>query len=59
MLEESDVITAAQALKVIDSVIELSREADSSGLARRGRQVRSATAIIETIRSRFDAKTKP
>jgi hypothetical protein len=59
-LVETGVITNAQALGVIDTVIELAHEAAESdrplGSAHRGTQGRSATVIIEAIRKSFVAK---
>jgi hypothetical protein len=59
-LLENGVITKAQALNVIDTVVELAHEAAESdrplGSARRGTQGRSASVIIEAIRKSFVAK---
>jgi hypothetical protein len=57
---ENGVITKAQALNVVDTVVELAREAAESdrplGSARRGSQGRSAMVIIEAIRKSFVVK---
>jgi hypothetical protein len=59
-LLENGVITKAQALNVIDTVVELAHEAGESdrplGSARRGTQGRSVSVIIEAIRKSFVAK---
>jgi hypothetical protein len=59
-LVENDLITKAQALNVVDTVVELAREAAESdqplGSARSGTQGRSATVIIEAIRKTFVVK---
>jgi len=59
-LVENGVITKAQALGVIDTVVELAQEAAESdrplGSARGGTQGRSASVIIEAIRRSFVAK---
>jgi hypothetical protein len=59
-LVEKGVIIKAQALNVIDTVVELAREAAESdrplASARGKTQRRSATVIIEAIRKSFVAK---
>jgi hypothetical protein len=59
-LVENGVITKAQALGAIDTVVELAREAAESdrplGSARRRAQTQSAMIIIEAIRRSFAAK---
>jgi len=59
-LVENGVITKAQALGVIDTVVELALEAAESdrplGSARRGTQGPSATVIIAAIRKSFVVK---
>jgi hypothetical protein len=62
-LVETGVITKAQALDVIDTVVELAHEAAESdrplGSARRKKPSQSATVIIEAIRKSFVAKGAP
>jgi hypothetical protein len=59
-LVENGVITKAQALGAIDTVVELTREAAESnrpsGSARKRAQTQSAMIIIEAIRRSFVAK---
>ncbi len=59
-LVENGVITKAQVLGVIDTVVELAREAAESdrplGSTRTRAQTQSATVIIEAIRRSFVAK---
>jgi hypothetical protein len=59
-LVENGVITKAQALNVVDTVVELAHEAAESDRplesARKRAQTQSATAIIEAIRKSFAAK---
>jgi len=56
-LVENGVITNAQALNVIDTVVELAHEAAALGSAGRGPQAPSASVIIEAIRKSFGAKS--
>jgi hypothetical protein len=59
-LVESGAISKAQALNVIDTVVELVHEAADSdphlGAARKRAKAQSATVIIEAIRKSFAAK---
>jgi polyhydroxyalkanoate synthesis regulator phasin len=62
-LVENGVITKAQALNVVDTVVELAHEAAESdrpsGPADGRTQRRSATVIIEAIRKSFLVKGAP